>query len=191
MVTINKYSGRIAAGYLSALLLCFVFGLMSCGKDKEKIKKVAKSDPSLGIEKATDVAISYTDSGFLKAKIFSPLMERYPQKSEPYMEMRKGVKGYFYNRDGEAESSLTANYAISYETTKIIEVRNNVHVKNIRDEELETEKLIWDQKRELIYTDNFIKLKTADEILYGTGFEANQTFTRYRIRNLTGRVSIK
>jgi len=29
-------------------------------------------------------------------------------------------------------------------TPKIIEVRNNVHVKNIRNEELETEKLIWD-----------------------------------------------
>ncbi len=143
------------------------------------------------MERATGVAISYTDSGFLKAKIFAPLMERYPQSAEPYMEMKKGVKGYFYNRDGEAESSLTADYAISYENKKIIEVRNNVKVKNINNEEMETEKLIWDERRELIYTDNFIKIKTPDEILYGTGFEANQNFTRYRIKHLTGRVSIK
>jgi len=178
-------------GWLYFISITFLLVFISCKKDIEKVKKVSKIRSNLGVERATDVAISYTDSGYLKAKIFSPLMERYPQKTEPYMEMRKGVKGYFYNRDGEAESSLTANYAISYENKKIIEVRDNVHVKNIRNEELETEKLIWDQKTELIYTDNFIKLKTDDEILYGTGFEANQTFTRYRIKNLTGRVSIK
>jgi len=34
------------------------------------------------------------------------------------MEMKKGVKADFYNLDGEIESSLTANYAISYENTK-------------------------------------------------------------------------
>ena len=172
-------------------LLIIALTLFSCKKDKEKLAKIAQIQSNTGVERATEVAISYTDSGILKAKIFSPLMERYPQKTEPYMEMKKGVKGYFYNKMGETESSLTANYAISYENTKIIEVRNNVHVKNIVGEELETEKLIWDQRREMIYTDNFIKIKTQDEILYGNGFESNQNFTRYRIKNLKGRVSIK
>ena len=171
--------------------LALTLFLISCQKDPEKIKKVSSLRSSLGVEKATGVAMTYTDSGILKAKIFSPLMERYPQKAEPYMEMKKGVKGYFYNRNGEAESTLTADYAISYENKKLIEVRRNVRVKNIRNEEMETEKLIWDQRREMIYTDNFIKIKTPDEILYGTGFESNQNFTRYRIKNLKGRVSIK
>ncbi len=175
-------------------LSIFVIGtiaLVSCQKDVEKVQKLnlIKSNP--GLERATDVALSYTDSGILKAKIFSPLMERYPQKTEPYMEMKKGVKGYFYNRNGELESSLTAEYGISYEYKKIIEVRNNVKVKNSIGEELITEKLIWDQRRELIYTDNFIKIRTPDEILYGTGFESDQNFTRYRIKNLTGRVSLR
>lgn len=167
--------------------LCFT----GCKKDAAKIKKVKTMRTDLGVERATGVNISYTDSGILKAKIYAPLMERYPQKAEPYMEMKKGVKGYFYNDNFEVESSLTADYAISYENKKITEVRNNVIVKNINNEELETEKLIWDERRELIYTDNFIKIKTPDEILYGTGFEANQNFTRYRIKHLTGRVSIK
>jgi LPS export ABC transporter protein LptC len=190
----SKYLTSTLASTLTstlALILTSTFLISSCQKDAEKVKKVNKMITSLGVERATDVAINYTDSGVLKAKLYSPLMERYPQSAEPYMEMKKGVKGYFYNRNGEIESSLTANYAISYENRKIIEVRNNVKVKNIRAEELETEKLIWDQRRELIYTDNFIKVKTPDEILYGTGFESNQNFTRYRIKNLKGRVSIK
>jgi LPS export ABC transporter protein LptC len=173
------------------IILFSSFSIMSCQKDTEKVKKVSKMLANIGVEKATEVALTYTDSGILKARLFSPLMERYPHKSEPYMEMKKGVKAYFYNPDGEAESSLTANYAISYENTKIIVVKHHVVVKNIRNEELETEKLTWDQRRELIFTDQFIKIKTPDEILYGTGFESNQNFTRYRIKNLTGRVSIK
>lgn len=189
MKNVVKYYRRLFSTLTSILAFTLIFS--SCQKDPEKVKKVSKMLANLGVEKATDVAISYTDSGILKAKIFSPLMERYPQKAEPYMEMKKGVKGYFYNKDGEVESSLTADYAISYENRKVIEVRNNVKVKNIRAEELETEKLIWDQRTEKIYTDNFIKIKTPDEILYGNGFESNQNFTRYRIRNLKGRVSVK
>ena len=70
-------------------------------------------------------------------------------------------------------------------------MRHRVSVKNNRGEELETEKLMWDQRAEKIYTDQFIKIKTPDEILYGNGFESNQNFTRYRIKNLKGRVSLK
>ena len=198
MKTIFKHIITIVLTITSTLTLIFfltlvftlTINLTSCTKDAEKIKKVS-SIRLEGVERATGVAITYTDSGFLKAKIFAPLMERYTQKAEPYTEMKKGVKGFFYNKTGEAESSLTADYAISYENKKIIEVRNNVRVKNINNEALETEKLIWDERRELIYTDNFIKIKTPDEILYGTGFESNQNFTRYRIKNLTGRVTIK
>lgn len=173
------------------MVILFGFQMLACKKDIEKVKKISKLTSNPGMEKATGVAISYTDSGYLKARIVSPLMERYPQKSEPYMEMRKGVKGWFYNRNGDLESSLSAEYAISYEYRKLIEVRRNVQVKNAADEALETEKLIWDQRREVIYTDHFIKIRTPDEILYGTGFESDQNFTRYRIKNLKGRVSLK
>jgi len=186
----NLLKTKVKYGVIITVFI-FCIGLISCKKDPEKVLKVSKINSDLGVEKATGVVLSYTDSGILKAKIFSPLMERYPQKVEPYMEMKKGVKGYFYNQNGDVESSLTADYGISYEGKKLIEVRNNVKVRNVMNEELETEKLIWDQRRELIYTDNFIKIKTVDEILYGTGFESNQNFTRYRIKNLKGRVSVK
>ncbi len=174
-----------------SIFVCLGLCLSACKKDPEKVKKVNKMLADMSVEKATEVAISYTDSGALKAKIFSPLMEHYPKSAEPYMEMKKGVRGYFYNASGEVESSLTANYAVSYENKKMIVTKKNVHVKNVRNEELETEELTWDQRMEKIYTDKFIKIKTPDEILYGNGFESNQNFTRYRIKHLSGRVSLK
>lgn len=179
----------------SALVYFVIFttGLLisSCSKDPEKVVKVSSLGKSMDVERATGVSMTYTDSGLLRARIFAPLMERYPQKTEPYLEMKKGVKAYFYDKNGEVESSLSAEYAISYERKKLVEVRRHVKVRNIQNEEMETEKLTWDQRRELIYTDNFVKIKTQDEILYGTGFESDQNFTRYRIRHLKGRVSMR
>lgn len=167
------------------------FALISCNADEEKLKKVSKIKIDTGVERATEVTINYTDSGFLRAKIYSPLIEHYQQKAEPYSEMKKGVKGFFYDNNGKIESSLTAEYAISYETRRIIIVKNNVRVLNMRGEEMETEKLIWDQQKEKIYTDKFVKIKTPDEILYGNGLESNQSFTQYRINKLRGRITVK
>ncbi len=191
IIRVNSFKLKPSSLKLSLTFAVILLALSSCQNDPKKLEKVSKLNANLGIEKATEVDINYTDSGFLKAKITAPLMERYPQKVEPYMEMKKGVKGYFYNRNGIAESTLSADYAISYENRKLIEIRHRVLVKNNRGEQLETEKLMWDQRAEKIYTDQFIKIKTPDEILYGHGFESNQNFTRYRIKNLKGRVSVK
>ncbi|NUM31686.1 MAG: LPS export ABC transporter periplasmic protein LptC [Bacteroidetes bacterium] len=178
--------------YYKLLIFFIAFGaIVACAPDKEKLKKVRKIKTEIGVEKATEVTINYTDSGNLRAKIYSPLIEHYQQKAEPYSEMKKGVKGFFYNNYGKIESSLTAEYAISYETRRIVVVKNNVKVLNMRGEELETEKLIWDQQKEKIYTDKFVKIKTPDEILYGNGLESNQSFTRYRINKLRGRITVK
>ena len=173
------------------LLFIITIIFFSCNNENEKLKKISKIKIVSGVERATEVMINYTDSGFLRARIYSPLIERHSQKAEPYSEMKKGVKGFFYDNNGKIESSLTAEYAISYENRRIIIVKNNVKVLNIRGEELETEKLTWDQQKETIYTDKFVKIKTPDEILYGNGLESNQNFTRYRINKLRGRISVK
>lgn len=163
----------------------------SCKNENEKLNKISKMKLEPGVEKATEVMINYTDSGLLKAKIYSTVIEHYTGKTEPYSEMKKGVKAFFYNKNGKIESSLTSEYAISYENKKIVIIKNNVRVLNIRGEELETEKLTWNQQTEKIYTDKFVKIKTPDEILYGDGLESNQNFTRYRIKKLRGRITVK
>jgi hypothetical protein len=43
----------------------------------------------------------------------------------------------------------------------------------------------------LLSSDRFVKITTAEEIIFGDGFEANQDFTRYRIFNVKGRITVK
>ena len=64
-------------------------------------------------------------------------------------------------------------------------------VVNRKGERLNTEKLIWDERNELLSSDRFVKITTAEEIIFGDGFEANQDFSRYRIFNVKGRLTVK
>ena len=59
-----------------------------------------------------------------------------------------------------------------------------------KEEILNTEHLIWLQKEEKIYTEEFVKITTPDEIIYGDGLEANQQFTKYRIKNIKGTIAV-
>jgi hypothetical protein len=61
---------------------------------------------------------------------------------------------------------------------------------NERGEQLTTEHLIWDERRQMLNSDEFVKITTKDEIIYGNGFEANQDFSQYRIFNIKGIISV-
>ena len=86
---------------------------------------------------------------------------------------------------------LEADYAIRYEETQLTIIRKDVVVINEDGEQLNTEELIWDPIKKIIYSDQFVRIRTADEILFGTGFEADQEFTRYKILNPEGTLNIR
>jgi LPS export ABC transporter protein LptC len=86
---------------------------------------------------------------------------------------------------------LSAKYAIHYDAEHRWEAQNDVVVVNEKGEQLNTEKLIWDEQKEKLYSDQFVKITTPDEIIMGKGFEANQDFSRYKIFNVTGRITVK
>jgi LPS export ABC transporter protein LptC len=72
-----------------------------------------------------------------------------------------------------------------------MEARKNVLVVNEKGDQLNTEHLIWDERTQKLTSDEFVKITTKDEIIYGNGFEANQDFSRYRIFNIKGIFSVK
>lgn len=170
--------------------LLLLFFSTSCIKKGDRQKANYLQSDTVYPERATGVVISVTDSGHKIAEIITPLMERYSGKN-PYMEMTKGLKGLFYNKQGIKENQLDAEYGISHQNEKIIEVRKNVRLENVKGEQLSTEKLTWNQATQKIYTDQFVKITTPDEVIYGEGFESNQNFTEYRIFKISGILSLK
>jgi LPS export ABC transporter protein LptC len=173
--------------FLSLLLL------LACSSDKAKqnVAKSLQSDTLLFSQEGSNVTINYTDSGKLKASIFAPVLIGYKKDGNDIIKMPKGVKGDFYNRIGIKESTITAEKGISYQTKKITEVWQNVVVTNVKGEKLNTEKLIWNQNTQKIYTDKFVRITTANEILTGEGMEAQQDFTKWTILKPRGSIAIQ
>ncbi len=42
--------------------------------------------------------------------------------------------------------------------------------------------LFWDQEKDLIYTDRFVKITNEDQIVMGTGFESDPRLNKRRIK---------
>lgn len=176
---------------LPLLVFLFLFPMLfftACVNDMEKVKKVTQQD-TLPIEVVRDIEVIYSDSGLVQAKLTGPVMEHY-LGDNPYIEFPEGVHVEFYDNMMNVESELTSKYAISYENEKKMEARNDVVVINKKGEELKTELLIWEEKTQKIHTPEFVTITTADEIMYGDGFEANQDFTKYKIINIEGTMLI-
>jgi LPS export ABC transporter protein LptC len=171
------------------LLLSIGFLFVSCENDIEKIKLInsGRNEP---VEKAVNIKILYSDSARVQVELTAPRMEHFLGE-KPYLEMPKGFKALFYNDQLAVKSRLSADYGIRYENEQKMEAKKNVVVVNEKGSTLNTEHLIWDEQKQKLLSNEFVKITTVDEIIYGTGFEANQDFSQYRIFNIKGTIALK
>jgi LPS export ABC transporter protein LptC len=174
-------------------LCLFLFGAMlttiGCVNDLQQVEAIME-DELMPVEVADSVQIVYSDSATLKVILEANHLERYLGEN-PYLEMTQGVHVRFFNNMGQVESELRSNYAVSYENTDIMEAKEDVVVVNKEGETLNTEHLIWEEKTERIHTEEFVKITTEDEVIFGHGFESNQDFTKYRIKKIKGTINLK
>lgn len=176
--------------HIITLAILFAGVFCSCENDLEKVKLVTSLEEKLPVETSTNIEVLYSDSAKIKVKLSAPYLERYVGDKN-YVEFSKGVKMIFYNDKKEPDSEIKANYAINFEDDQRMEAMNDVVVINRKGEKLNTEHLIWDSKSGIIHTDEFVKITTKDEILYGDGLEANEDFTQYKILNIKGIIEVK
>jgi LPS export ABC transporter protein LptC len=176
----------------SSILLLSLVSLLfvACADDAEKARIVTEKN-NLPIETGYNVQINFTDSGFTKARLFAPLLERYNNEEKNYTEMRKGMTAYFFNKNRKVDSYLKSKYAIRYDREKKMVAKNDVVMVNSKGDTLNTELLNWDEQTQRIYSDKHVRITTPDEIIMGDGFESNTEFTKYKIFKIRGTISLK
>jgi LPS export ABC transporter protein LptC len=173
------------------LISVFVFLLFSsCENDISKIAFDIDYS-SLPVESSREVKMILSDSAKIKIILMAPLLDAYDDKENPYFEMKEGIEVDFYDDSMKIYSKVTADYAIRFPNTGMTEAKGNVVVINEKGEQLNTEELSWNEKKQIIYTDEFVKITTENEIMYGTGMEANQQFSQYKIMNIRGTINVK
>lgn len=191
LLSINMTNSTFKKTILIAVFIAEIILFQSCKNDNiEKIQVLTASD-NLPLEVGTNIILNYTDSGFVKAKVFAPILERYDNEKSNQSIMKKGITAYFYNKDKKITSYIKSKYAIRNDRLRTMTVKNEVIVVNIKGDTLRTESLVWDEKTNKINTSDNVKISTPDEIIYGEGLESNTAFSEYKIFKITGILSIK
>ena len=156
--------------------------MFACSNDLERIQEISiQNQASYPVETVKECEIIYSDSAKVRVLLNAALMNRYNDE-KPYIEFIDGLKVQFFDDNGKKESELNADYAIIDE--------KNVIVRNVDGDVLETEKLSWNQQAEEIFTEDFVKITTDNEVIFGEGLVSNQNFSKYTIRKIKGTITI-
>lgn len=143
-------------------------------------------------QQSEDLTVILSRNGNLTYRFTTPLLERYEYALEPYTEFRKGIHIETYNDSThQVESSLTANYAILLEKQQLWEAKGNVRGHNAGGNQLETEQLFWNQKSKLVYSNVDSKITQNTDVVYGDGFESDERFEEFVVRNPKGKVTVE
>ena len=159
---------------------------MSCSNDLEKIHEISiQNQATFPVETIKDFQIIYSDSSCVRVLINANLMNRYADEKK-YIEFKNGLKVQFFDFNGRKESELRSELAIIDDENDILSAEQNVVLLNNKGDILETEKLHWNRQTEKIYTDEFIKIVTESDTIYGVGLVSDQNFSKYTIKNIKG-----
>lgn len=169
--------------------LALVSMLTGCTNDPEQIRALTAKN-NRQVDHAKGVTFIYSQDGEVKMRIFARDFVRNSSARRPYVDMNSGLKMEFFDSTGKVTDVLTADSSRYYETQRDFIVWDSVHIVSAKGEELRTEELIWNEGAEKFFTEKDVQITTANEILYGTGMEANRDFTWYRILNPKGSVQV-
>jgi LPS export ABC transporter protein LptC len=163
--------------------------LLSCENNLERVSVISNKEDFPSIS-AWDFSFLYNDSASIVLNVKAPQLHSFADAPEPYTEFPEGINLVYFSVFPDTNSMITANYAIRYDKDMRWEATGNVVAKNAEGDVLNTEFMVWDEKKEIIFSDKYVTIKSKDDIIEGVGFEADQTFTKWKITKVTGIITI-
>jgi LPS export ABC transporter protein LptC len=167
------------------LLALLVFG--ACDYSRRHDDQVFTEEDTK-VELGRDVEILYSDSAVVRVRIQAPTLLNYSEREDPRQEFPDGVKVDFLDGRLRVTSTLTAKTGVRRADKGAVIVRDSVVLRSIKNEELETEELIWEERTGRVHTDKFVKITKPGEVMYGYGLEATDDFSYWKILVPKGRV---
>lgn len=164
--------------------------LLSCSNQISDVEKFSSDRDNVGMY-GKDITMIYSDSLVVRYKIKAKeYIEHEGDEDDQYKEFPKGINVRSFDKSGAFEASIKAQYAKFFSKTEIWEARNAVEVENAEGRRLNTELLYWDMKKEIIYTDKYVRITTPDgQIIEGNqGFKSDQNMKNIELTKISGEI---
>ncbi len=172
-----------------SLFLAGIIAQAGCENNLKDVEQVSSRKLNIPVDKSTGVVLIYSDSAIVKAKLITPELLHF-KTEKPYYEMKKGVTVIFFDAKRNEVNRVKADYAIRRENERLIELRRNVVATNVKGETFKSDELIWDENKKRFYSTKLVSITSKQNILYGTSFWANESFSYYEITQSTGDLSL-
>lgn len=175
----------------SIIVLVGAVMLLACKNDIQEVNRLTAEDQRPEMT-GTDLELIYSDSAKIKYRVLTPQYLKITKGEQKYEEFPQGIYVISYDEEGKEVGSIRSRYAKKLEDEMLWEARNEVVIINAEGKKLETELLYWDMKKELIYSDRYVRLTADGQIIEGNnGFESDQNLNRPVFRNITGQVEVE
>ena len=173
---------------ITTALVAVVMLLLSsaCSGRKKVMAEAITERDSLPVMDTRGVTTLVSDSGITRYRIQTEEWLVFDRKSPSYWAFERGVYLEKFDTLFQVEASIESDTAYYYDKQKLWKLMGHVVIKNLKGEKFFTELLYWDQNREKIYSDRFIRIEQPDRIITGQGFDSNQQMTVYTIHKPEG-----
>lgn len=163
--------------------------LFSCSNNTQEVRDFLASK-NLPIGVAKNAFHVYKDSGRITSKLKTPLQLDFSNReSHPYSEFPKGIEIINFDTNGIDSVTISGNYALSYNKTKVSEIKGNVVVQNHSEgSKLVTSQLFWDQNTHYFFSEKAFTLTTTKDTIYGIGFECLEDLSKHLAKKTTGKL---
>ncbi len=168
--------------FLTAALL-----LLVCAGCEEKIKPSVLDNLSntvLPAQESWNSTVTFFDSGTVRAILKAGHISAYENSKQTLLD--SGVHLDFFDEHGVHSSVLTSESGKADENSNNLEAIGNVVVTSDSGVVVRTQHMYWDNTRQKIYSDDFVRITSPKETLQGTGFESDQNLHNYRIFKVSG-----
>lgn len=167
----NKVSG----------LLFFILSLtvFSCREDVDTSALQVYDGP---VNSAINIHLVHSDSAVVRSELRAPLQLEF---SNGNIEFPEGIDIQFFEVDGTLSTTMKADKGFYFKTENIYKGIGNVQVNNLlKDQRLQSEELYWNPTEKRIYTETFVTIQEKQTLFNGTGMEADESFTKYKLKKV-------
>lgn len=156
----------------------------SCKNNFDEVQKVGVlQNQPVGEAENIDLKYSEYDSDSVKllANLLSSKMLDYSNRNFSFSEFPEGIELIVYGEDNK-QTKIFADYAIIYNDTDIIDLRDNVIIATHEKDTLLTDQLYYNEKLEWFFTNQPFTYGP----LHGNGFDSDKDFKNFQMLEMGG-----
>lgn len=169
------------------MLMFFSFSIFFGCKEEQKVDIFRSLDSTKMPTMSTkNISTLISDSGITQYKIISPLWNIYDEAEVPYWHFPEGLYLQKFDPKYNVIATVGADSAYYYKNERLWKLMGNVEMSKVPDELFLSPRVFWDQRKQTLYSDTFIHIENSTHVIEGTGFESDESLTRYRILHPTG-----